>query len=75
MSGERFYRDPPTVVRERYVDGSLEISVYNVELRRWVLVPHFLGRILGIGGDGLDRISREDADATLAKYPPKEAPA
>lgn len=74
MSGERFYRDPPTVVRERYVDSVLEIAVYNVELRRWIPAPEFLGRILGVGGDGLDRITPEVAGEILAKYPPAEAP-
>jgi hypothetical protein len=74
MSGERFYLDPPTVVREREVDSVVEISVWNIELRRWILAPEFIGRILGIGGDGLDRITREDAGMILAKYPPKAAP-
>lgn len=71
---ERFYLDPPTVVRERELDtGTLEIAVWNIELRRWILAPEFIGRILGIGGDGLSRITRETAGEILAKYPP-EAP-
>jgi hypothetical protein len=71
---ERFYLDPPTVVRERTLaTGTLEIAVYNVELRRWILAPEFIGRILGVGGDGLSRISREVAGEILAKYPPLEA--
>ena len=74
MSSVRFYLDPPTVVREREIDSVVEISVWNIEFRRWILVPEFIGRILGIGVDGLDRITREDAGRIIAKYPPKAAP-
>lgn len=73
---ERFYLDPPTVVRERELPtGVLEIAVWNIELRRWILAPGFLGRITGVGGDGLDRITRETAGEILAKYPPLPAEA
>ena len=73
---DRFYLYRGTVARYRETPTTVEIAVWDVRLRRWVLAPGIVGEIVGTGGDpALDRISREDADRILAKYPPlAEAP-
>jgi hypothetical protein len=63
---ERFYLYRRTVVREKETAAGIEIAVYNAERQAWILAPEFLGRILGIGGDGLDRVTREVAGSIVA---------
>jgi hypothetical protein len=60
-----FYSDPPTVARVVRDGDSIASAVWNATLGKWVDSPATYARTLGIGGDGLSVITRDQARAIV----------